>query len=51
MLRLALARAEAVAADEERMQAYIDKARGAAGGVDDEESNQMLLSELDTVQV
>jgi hypothetical protein len=47
----ALARAEAVAGDEESMQAYIDKARGAAGSVDDEESKQLLLSDLDAIRV
>jgi hypothetical protein len=47
----ALARAESLAEDEESMQAYIDKARDVAGGLDDEESKQMLLSDLDTIQV
>ena len=47
----ALARAEAAAGDEVSMREYIDKARGAAGSVDDEKSKQMLLSDLDTIQV
>jgi hypothetical protein len=47
----ALARADAVAGDEESTQAYLVKARGAAGGVDDEESKQILLTDLDTIKV
>jgi hypothetical protein len=47
----ALARAEAVSGDGESMQAYIDKARGAAAQVIDEDSKGWLLNDLDTIQV
>jgi len=47
----ALARAEAVAGDEESMKAYLDKARQAADQIDDDESKSWILSDLDTIQI
>ena len=47
----ALARAEAVAGDEESMQAYLSKARQAAEQVDEEDSKGWLLNDLDTKKI
>ena len=45
----ALARAEAVAGNSVQMNVYLKKARDAAVRVSDEDSKQMLLSDLETI--
>ena len=45
----ALARAEAVAGDEDKMNSYLERARQAAAGVSNDDSKQMLLADLDTI--
>ncbi len=45
----ALARAEAAAGDQARMQDYLDRARTLADEIQDEESKQILLSDLESI--
>ena len=45
----ALARAEAVAGDAAQMKSYLEKARHAAAEVSDDDSKQLLLSDIETI--
>ncbi|HEY69207.1 MAG TPA: hypothetical protein G4O08_01345 [Anaerolineae bacterium] len=46
----ALARAEMVAGDRDKMEAYLNKARQAAEAIQEAESKKMLEKDLDTIQ-
>jgi len=46
----ALARAESVAGEAEKMESYLDQAREMADAVEDADSKKMLLDDLDTIK-
>ena len=46
----ALARAESIVGDQEKVEEYIDKARDIAAQLTNEEEKKMLEKDLDTIQ-